>query len=195
MTFECSPYCKMSKGHGKKEEKPYGIVVGRTVQITGQKPFKQVQRMPWSYVDVDASRSAGKCREDIWKEWCKLIKSYHANKIKPKEVPPQMLEFVLIENQSDKPGVLDVPPLPEATDTHTPGVESAEEELPLQKEEEEEIQEDEKEDENKPKQVKDLKCPDYFFKTEHLKRQSKKPALFVEQAFATPQPKVKNLLT
>lgn len=167
----------MAKGHGKRDEKPYGIVVGRTVVGKDGKPFQQVLRMSWSLVDVDASRAAGKCRPDVWKKWCTKMKVYNTSKLGPKDTPPEMFEFVLIEDQKEP-------------ETGTPGKdeEPTQALVPVETDDSKSDVDDVEHVEGF-KTPKGLKCPDYFFKTENLKRQSKKPELYVDE-FAAPATKV-----
>lgn len=168
INIDCSVYEKHALGRGKKEAHPYGLIVGRIVKKKGKGnlPFKQVQRMSWKCIDVDASKLAGKCRPDEWKEWSKMMQVYNASKIGPKDTPPEMLEFVPIDQQ-------------EAT------VDS-DVEIQGEHEGEDDLIDSDKQPPATPTQLKHLKCPDYFFKTDKVKRESKKPQTFVEE-FASPK--------
>lgn len=168
----CSLLEKHNKGHRKKEGHPYGIIVGRIVKKKGkgQLPFKQIQRMSWKLVDIDASKLAGKCRPDEWTEWSQLMRVYDASKYSVKDTPPEMLEFVPLDSQ-----VEDVDESDEEDSESQPPLDDVEDKKPVK----------DLSAVKAVKQVNDLACPEYFFKTKDKKRESKKPTKF-ENEFGSP---------
>eukprot|EP00808_Paulinella_micropora_P019195 g58837.t1 len=157
-------YVKHNQG-SKKESQRYGIVVGRIVRQPNDPTalsFKQAQRMSWKKVDIDASKGAGKATPTEIKAWCNVLAIYDPKKLGPKEKPAEMLEFVSLDDQKL-----------EVIDKETEG---------------EEEQAVNKDGSGPSKSVINLKCPDYFIKTEKDKRESKPPAKYEPTA---PQAKKK----
>eukprot|EP00808_Paulinella_micropora_P024393 g5092.t1 len=157
-------YVKHNRG-SKKESQRYGIVVGRIVKQPNDPtavPFKQAQRMSRKKVDIDASKGAGKATPTEIKAWCNVIAIYDPKKLGLKEKPAEMLEFVSLDDQKL-----------EVIDKETEG---------------EEEQAVNKDGSGPSKSVINLKCHDYFIKTEKDKRESKPPAKYEP---TTPQAKKK----